>query len=130
MKGLVRKDLTLMLKMNKTIILIMYLFVMAIAFLNKDEIYAITSSAFFSLFIGMHLMMTMTYDGMTSWKQYELTLPISKPIRKIINKKGRNSFKMAVKRTREPGLPYMFAKFDFIDFAPCVYIRFCYRYKY
>ena len=78
MKGLVRKDLTLMLKMNKTIILIMYLFVMAIAFLSKDEIYAITSSAFFSLFIGMHLMMTMTYDGMTSWKQYELTLPISK----------------------------------------------------
>lgn len=33
---------------------------------------------FFSLFIGMHLMMTMTYDGLTSWKQYELTLPMSK----------------------------------------------------
>ena len=29
-------------------------------------------------FIGMHLMMTMTYDGLTSWKQYELTLPLSK----------------------------------------------------
>ncbi|MFR7952178.1 MAG: ABC-2 transporter permease [Ruminococcus sp.] len=26
----------------------------------------------------MHLMMTMTYDGLTSWKQYELTLPMSK----------------------------------------------------
>ena len=36
------------------------------------------SSAFFSLFIGMHLMMTMTYDGLTPWKQYELTLPMSK----------------------------------------------------
>lgn len=78
MKGLVRKDLTLMLKMNKTIIVIMYLFVMVITFSSEDELYAITSSAFFSLFLGMHLMMTMTYDGMTSWKQYELTLPISK----------------------------------------------------
>lgn len=78
MKGLVRKDLILMLKMNKVIILIMYLFVMAIAFSSKDEIYTIISSALFSLFMGMHLMMTMSYDGMTSWKQYELTLPMSK----------------------------------------------------
>lgn len=78
MKGLVRKDLLLMLKMNKTIILIMYLLVMVIAFLSKDEIYAIVSSAFFSLSMGIHLMMTMSYDGMTSWKQYELTLPMNK----------------------------------------------------
>ena len=33
---------------------------------------------FFHFFIGMHLMMTMTYDGLTSWKQYESTLPLSK----------------------------------------------------
>lgn len=80
MKGLVRKDLMLMLKMNKTIVLIMYLLVAAIAFLNESEIYAIVSSAFFSLFMGIHLMMTMSYDGMTSWKQYEMTLPINKYI--------------------------------------------------
>ncbi len=78
MKGLIQKDLILMLKMNKIIILVMYLFAMTMAFGGKDEFYAITSSVFLSLFMGMHLMMTMTYDGMTSWKQYELTLPMSK----------------------------------------------------
>lgn len=78
MKGLVLKDLLLMKKMNKKIIFIMYSFVIAISFFGENEVYAIMSSALFSLFIGMHLMMTMTYDGMTSWKQYELTLPMSK----------------------------------------------------
>lgn len=78
MKGLVLKDLLLMKKMNKKIILVMYFFVIAICFFGENEVYAIMSSTFFSLFIGMHLMMTMTYDGMTLWKQYELTLPMSK----------------------------------------------------
>ena len=78
MKGLVLKDLLLMKKMNKKIILVMYFFVVAISFFGENEVYAIMSSAFFSLFIGMHLMMTMTYDGITSWKQYELTLPMNK----------------------------------------------------
>lgn len=77
MKGLVLKDLLLMIKMNKKLIFIMYCFAAAIAFLGQNEVYAIISSAFFSLFIGMHLMMTMTYDGMTSWKQYELILPMN-----------------------------------------------------
>lgn len=78
MKGLVLKDLLLMIKMNKKIIFAMYFFSIIISFSGENEVYAIMSSAFFSLFIGMHLMMTMTYDGMTSWKQYELTLPMSK----------------------------------------------------
>ena len=78
MKGLVFKDLLLMKKMNKKVILVMYFFVIAISFFGENEVYSIMSSAFFSLFIGMHLMMTMTYDGLTSWKQYELTLPMSK----------------------------------------------------
>ena len=78
MKGLVFKDLLLMKKMNKKVILVMYFFVIAISFFGENEVYSIMSSAFFSLFIGMHLMMTMTYDGLTSWKQYELTLPLSK----------------------------------------------------
>ena len=70
MKGLVFKDLLLMKKMNKKVILVMYFFVIAISFFGENEVYSIMSSAFFSLFIGMHLMMTMTY--------YELTLPMSK----------------------------------------------------
>lgn len=78
MKGLVFKDLLLMKKMNKKVIFVMYFFVIAISFFGENEVYSIMSSAFFSLFIGMHLMMTMTYDGLTSWKQYELTLPLSK----------------------------------------------------
>lgn len=78
MKGLVLKDLLLMIKMNKKIIIVMYCFVLAIAFLGENEVYAIMSSTFLSLFIGMHLMMTMTYDGMSFWKQYELTLPMNK----------------------------------------------------
>ena len=78
MKGLVFKDLLLMKKMNKKVIFVMYFFVIAISFFGENEVYSIMSSAFFSLFIGMHLMMTMTYDGLTSWKQYELTLPMSK----------------------------------------------------
>ena len=64
--------------MNKKVIFVMYFFVIAISFFGENEVYSIMSSAFFSLFIGMHLMMTMTYDGLTSWKQYELTLPMSK----------------------------------------------------
>ena len=78
MKGLVFKDLLLMKKMNKKVIFVMYFFVIAISFFGENKVYSIMSSAFFSLFIGMHLMMTMTYDGLTSWKQYELTLPLSK----------------------------------------------------
>lgn len=78
MKGLILKDLFLMKKMNKKIILVMYLFVIAVLFFGKNEVYTVMSSTFFSLFISMHLMMTMSYDGMTSWKQYELTLPMSK----------------------------------------------------
>ena len=78
MKGLVFKDLLLMKKMNKKVIFVMYFFVIAISFFGENEVYSIMSSAFFSLFIGMHLMMTMTYDGLTSWKQYESTLPLSK----------------------------------------------------
>lgn len=78
MKGLVLKDLLLMIRMDKKIILIMYFFAAAFAFMGENAIYTIMSSAFFSLFMGMHLMMTMTYDGMTSWKQYELTLPLNK----------------------------------------------------
>ena len=69
MKGLVFKDLLLMKKMNKKVIFVMYFFVIAISFFGENEVYSIMSSAFFSLFIGMHLMMTMTYDG---------TLPLSK----------------------------------------------------
>lgn len=78
MKGLVFKDLLLMKRMDKKVIFVMYFFVIAISFFGENEVYAIVSSTFFSLFIGMHLMMTMTYDGITSWKQYELTLPMSK----------------------------------------------------
>lgn len=69
MKGLVFKDLLLMKKMNKKVIFVMYFFVIAISFFGENEVYSIMSSAFFSLFIGMHLMMTMTYDGLTSWKR-------------------------------------------------------------
>lgn len=64
MKGLVFKDLLLMKKMNKKVIFVMYFFVIAISFFGENEVYSIMSSAFFSLFIGMHLMMTMTYDGL------------------------------------------------------------------
>lgn len=71
------KGLLLMKKMNKLIPFVMYLFAAAIAFFYEEEVYALLSSAIFSLFIGMHLMMTMTYDGMSSWKEYELTLPMS-----------------------------------------------------
>ena len=60
MKGLVFKDLLLMKKMNKKVIFVMYFFVIAISFFGENEVYSIMSSAFFSLFIGMHLMMTMT----------------------------------------------------------------------
>lgn len=78
MKGLVLKDLLLMLKMDKKVIIALYSLVVVTALWDKSEVYAIMSTGFFSLFIGMHLMMTMTYDGMSSWKQYELTLPMNK----------------------------------------------------
>ena len=79
MKGLVFKDLLLMKKMNKKVIFVMYFFVIAISFFGENEVYSIyVIRLFFHFFIGMHLMMTMTYDGLTSWKQYELTLPMSK----------------------------------------------------
>ena len=54
MKGLVFKDLLLMKKMNKKVIFVMYFFVIAISFFGENEVYSIMSSAFFSLFIGMH----------------------------------------------------------------------------
>lgn len=78
MKGLVLKDLLLMLKMDKKVMIVLYSLVVVTALGDKREVYAIMSTGFFSLFIGMHLMMTMTYDGMSSWKQYELTLPMNK----------------------------------------------------
>ena len=78
MKGLIFKDLLLMVKMNKKVVCVMYVFAAAIAFLGENERYALMASVFFSLFIGMHFMMTMTYDGMSAWKQYEWTLPVSR----------------------------------------------------
>ena len=33
----------------------------------------------------MHLMMTLTYDGMSSWKEYEMTLPLS--VKQIVGSK-------------------------------------------
>ena len=48
MKGLVFKDLLLMKKMNKKVILVMYFFVIAISFFGENEVYSIMSSAFFS----------------------------------------------------------------------------------
>ena len=42
-------------KMNKKVIFVMYFFVIAISFFGENEVYSIMSSAFFSLFIGMHL---------------------------------------------------------------------------
>lgn len=78
MRGLVLKDLLLMMKMNKKMIAVMNLLVIAIAFLGENDIYAVMSSVFCSLSIGMHFMMTMTYDGRNTWKQYELTLPVTK----------------------------------------------------
>ena len=52
MKGLVLKDLLLMKKMNKKIILVMYFFVVAISFFGENEVYAIMSSAFFHFLLA------------------------------------------------------------------------------
>ena len=46
-KDLVFKDLLLMKKMNKKVILVMYFFVIAISFFGENEVYSIMSSAFF-----------------------------------------------------------------------------------
>ena len=55
----------------------MYVFSIALVFLGKDNIYALGSSAFFALIIGMHLVMTLTYDGLSHWKKYEIILPMT-----------------------------------------------------
>lgn len=78
MKGLVRKDLKLLAKMdNRIFVIVLYAFAISIAYFGNADIYALQSTLFFSLFLGMHLMMTLTYDGMSAWKEYEMTLPLS-----------------------------------------------------
>lgn len=86
MKGLVRKDLKLLAKMdNKFFVIVLYAFAISIAFFGNADIYALQSTLFFSLFLGMHLMMTLTYDGMSAWKEYEMTLPLS--VKQIVGSK-------------------------------------------
>ena len=68
MRGLIAKDVYLIVKMNKKLLLAMYVFSIALVFLGKDNIYALGSSVFFALIIGMHLVMTLTYDGLSHWK--------------------------------------------------------------
>ena len=86
MKGLVRKDLKLLAKMdNKIFVIVLYAFAISIAFFGNADIYALQSTIFFSLFLGMHLMMTLTYDGMSAWKEYEMTLPLS--VKQIVGSK-------------------------------------------
>ena len=64
MKGLVRKDLKLLAKMdNRIFVIVLYAFAISIAYFGNADIYALQSTLFFSLFLGMHLMMTLTYDG-------------------------------------------------------------------
>lgn len=46
MKGLVFKDLLLMKKMNKKVILVMYFFVIAISFFGENEVLELWLSAF------------------------------------------------------------------------------------
>lgn len=77
MRGLIAKDVYLIVKMNKKLLLAMYVFSIALVFLGKDNIYALGSSAFFALIIGMHLVMTLTYDGLSHWKKYEIILPMT-----------------------------------------------------
>ena len=86
MKGLVRKDLKLLAKMdNRIFVIVLYAFAISIAYFGNADIYALQSTLFFSLFLGMHLMMTLTYDGMSSWKEYEMTLPLS--VKQIVGSK-------------------------------------------
>ena len=86
MKGLVRKDLKLLAKMdNRIFVIVLYTFAISIAYFGNADIYALQSTLFFSLFLGMHLMMTLTYDGMSSWKEYEMTLPLS--VKQIVGSK-------------------------------------------
>ena len=88
MKGLVRKDLKLLAKMdNRIFVIVLYAFAISIAYFGNADIYALQSTLFFSLFLGMHLMMTLTYDydGMSAWKEYEMTLPLS--VKQIVGSK-------------------------------------------
>ena len=86
MKGLVRKDLKLLVKMdNRILVIVLYAFAISIAYMGRTDIYALQSTLFFSLFLGMHLMMTLTYDGMSTWKEYEMTLPLS--VKQIVGSK-------------------------------------------
>ena len=86
MKGLVRKDLKLLAKMdNRIFVIVLYAFAISIAFFGNADIYSLQSTLFFSLFLGMHLMMTLTYDGMSAWKEYEMTLPLS--VKRIVGSK-------------------------------------------
>ena len=86
MKGLVRKDLKLLVKMdNRILVIVLYAFAISIAYMGRADIYALQSTLFFSLFLGMHLMMTLTYDGMSTWKEYEMTLPLS--VKQIVGSK-------------------------------------------
>lgn len=77
MRGLIAKDICLIRKMSNKILWIMYAFSLVMVFLGKSEIYAFSASAFFSLFSGIHLVMTFTYDGLSKWKKYELILPVN-----------------------------------------------------
>ena len=77
MRGLVGKDVYLIIKMNKKLLLAMYAFSIALAFLGKTSIYALCASAFLSLIIGIHLVMTLTHDGLSHWKKYEIILPVT-----------------------------------------------------
>lgn len=77
MRGLILKDVYLIKKMNNKLILAMYAFSIALIFLGKSSIYALYASAFLALFIGIHLVMTLTYDGLSHWKKYEVILPVS-----------------------------------------------------
>lgn len=85
MKGLVYKDIKLMIKMDKKIPVIMYVFAIVIAFLGNADRYALLSTVFFPLFVGMHLVMTLTYDGLSAWKEYEMTLTMT--VKQIVGSK-------------------------------------------
>ena len=77
MRGLIAKDVYLIVKMNKKLLLAMYAFSIALVFLGESSIYALCASAFFSLILGIHLVMTLTYDGLSHWKKYEIILPVT-----------------------------------------------------
>ena len=51
MKGLVRKDLKLLAKMdNRIFVIVLYAFAISIAYFGNADIYALQSTLFFSLF--------------------------------------------------------------------------------